>query len=63
MRMDTHPMSFVTTAQAAVQLHITKETVAAYLRRGWLRGHKIGKYWHIEAESVLRLLRCGVPAR
>jgi excisionase family DNA binding protein len=60
--MDTLPGPHFTTAQAAIHLLVSKETVGEYLRRGWLRGQKIGRGWRVEAESVIRLLRCGPPA-
>jgi len=60
--MNTNPNAYVTTAQAAVQLQVTQETVAEYARRGWLAARKVGRGWRIEAESVTRLLRCGPPA-
>ena len=59
----THTTAFITTDQAALQIQVTQPTVADYLRRGWLRGRKIGRAWRIEAASVERLLRCGPPAR
>lgn len=52
----------ITTHQAADLLLVRRATVAEYLRRGWLRGRRIGRGWRIEASSVETLLKCGPPA-
>jgi len=61
--MSTTPDTHATSDQAAAQLHITKQTAAAYVRRNWLKGRKVGRSWLIEIASIDRLMRCGPPAR
>jgi hypothetical protein len=38
---------------------VTEQTVQNYLRRGALRGEKIGpkKKWHMSGEEIIRLLK------
>lgn len=62
--MDTAPKpAYLTTHQAARLLLVGRATAAEYLRRGWLKGQRIGRAWRVEAASVERLLRCGPPSR
>jgi excisionase family DNA binding protein len=52
----------ITSHQAADLLLVRRATVTEYLRKGWLRGRRIGRGWRIEASSVETLLKCGPPA-
>lgn len=56
------PTNYLTSEQTGVLLQVSRATVADYLRRGWLRGQRIGRAWRIERASVDRLLTCGPPA-
>jgi excisionase family DNA binding protein len=47
---------FITTAEAARRLGITRQTLGLYLRTGRLRGIKLGKEWRIPQDEFERLL-------
>jgi excisionase family DNA binding protein len=56
MRVSTAPADFITTTEAAHRLGTTRQTIAALLRSGKLRGIRIGKKWRINREDFERLL-------
>jgi excisionase family DNA binding protein len=51
---------FMSTTEAARRLGTTRQTIALYLRRGRVRGIKLGKEWRIHREDFERLL-AGTP--
>ena len=48
---------FITTAEAARRLGVTRQTMATYLRSGRVRGIKLGKDWRIPVQEFERLLQ------
>jgi excisionase family DNA binding protein len=47
---------FLSTAEAAERLGTTTQTISVYLRKGRLRGFKLGKTWRINRADFERLL-------
>jgi excisionase family DNA binding protein len=52
---------FISTTEAAERLNTTRQTIALYLRKGRLRGFKLGKDWRINREDFERLLAGQAP--
>jgi excisionase family DNA binding protein len=48
---------FITTAEAARRLGVSRQTMATYLRSGRVRGIKLGKDWRIPVQEFERLMR------
>jgi excisionase family DNA binding protein len=48
---------FITTAEAARRLGVSRQTMATYLRSGRVRGIKLGKDWRIPVHEFERLLQ------
>ena len=48
---------FITTAEAAKRLGVTRQTMGAYLRSGRVRGIKLGKDWRIPVQEFERLMQ------
>jgi excisionase family DNA binding protein len=48
---------FITTAEAARRLGVSRQTMATYLRTGRVRGIKLGKDWRIPVGEFERLLQ------
>ena len=48
---------FITTAEAARRLGVSRQTMAIYLRTGRVRGVKLGKDWRIPLQEFARLLQ------
>jgi excisionase family DNA binding protein len=48
---------FITTAEAARRLGITRQTMTTYLRTGRVRGIKLGKDWRIPKQEFERLMQ------
>jgi excisionase family DNA binding protein len=46
---------------AAIALEVRPPTVSEYLRKGYLRGVRLGRRWLIDRASVERLLAEGTP--
>ncbi len=42
----------ITSAQVAEYLRVDKKTVARWLRKGLLRGFKLGKEWRVSREDL-----------
>ncbi len=42
----------LTPGQVAQQLQVNERTVTKWLRRGYLRGFKIGKEWRVSARDL-----------
>jgi excisionase family DNA binding protein len=53
---------FMTTAEAAKRLGVTRQTMGAYLRSGRVRGIKLGKDWRIPVQEFERLMQEPPPA-
>lgn len=52
----------LTTSQARKALRLRSlQTVRSYIKREWLKGHRIGRQWLIDAASVEALIRNGPP--
>jgi excisionase family DNA binding protein len=49
---------WITVQTAAALLHVSDTAVKARLRRGSLRGEKVGGRWRVDAEAVRREARC-----
>jgi excisionase family DNA binding protein len=47
---------FITTAEAARRLGVSRQTMATYLRSGRVRGIKLGKDWRIPVQEFERLV-------
>jgi excisionase family DNA binding protein len=52
---------FITTAEAARRLGVTRQTMATYLRTGRVRGIKLGKDWRIPVQEFERLMHMPTP--
>jgi excisionase family DNA binding protein len=48
---------FITTAEAARRLGVSRQTMATYLRSGRVRGIKLGKDWRIPVQEFERLMQ------
>ena len=48
---------FITTAEAAKRLGVTRQTMGTYLRSGRVRGIKLGKDWRIPVQEFERLMQ------
>jgi excisionase family DNA binding protein len=46
----------LTPAQVADRLQISRVTVMDYLRKGRLKGHRVGKLWRIKEEDLAAFL-------
>jgi excisionase family DNA binding protein len=47
---------FMTTAEAARRLGVSRQTMATYLRTGRVQGIKLGKDWRIPVQEFERLM-------
>jgi excisionase family DNA binding protein len=52
----------LTPEQVAERLQISRVTVMAHLRRGLLKGHKVGRLWRIKEQDLEAFLEGGEPA-
>lgn len=50
---------FLTPQQVADRLQISRVTVLDYLRKGRLKGHRVGKLWRIKEEDLEAFLEAG----
>ncbi len=50
----------LTPTDDAIRLQVKKHTVTGWLRKGFLRGYKIGKEWRIAAKDLDAFLQTGV---
>jgi excisionase family DNA binding protein len=48
---------FMTTAEAARRLGVSRQTMGTYLRTGRVRGIKLGKDWRIPVQEFERLMQ------
>ena len=49
-------MEFYTVEELAGLLNLDPQTVRIYLRRGQLKGRKVGRAWYVSAQAVKELL-------
>lgn len=52
------PLAVLTVAEAASVLRVDEKTIRKLLKRGTLRGGRIGRHWRIRAIDVDALLGC-----
>jgi excisionase family DNA binding protein len=47
--------------ELAERLHVTRQVVTKWLRKGVIRGFRVGGHWRIGRTEVDRILREGIP--